>query len=185
MKLKEIANINSGVYSNTIQEGDVYYLQARDFDEERKLSGSISPVLSYSKNLENHILSKGDVLIIVKGVTFLSAVYQGEYAPAVASTVFSVIKINNKNTLLPEFLSWYLNLTTTQNDLISKSKGSSIPSINRQVLQELTIPLPSIQKQQLVLKLAELKATEKYIYQRINELKENKLNHLIINSIKN
>ena len=185
MKLSNFTLINSGVYSNTIQDGDVYYLQARDFDSKRELISSINPVLSYSKNLENHFLSKGDVLIVVKGVSFLSAVYKGQYSPAVASSVFSVIKIKNKSIILPEYLSWYLNLPSTQNDLLSKSKGTGIPSINKQVLQDLIIPLPSIQKQQLVLQLAELREKEKNMYQRIDYLKEIKMNHLILNTIKN
>ena len=92
MKLNAIADINSGVYSNTITNGDVYYFQARDFDENRQLVNNLTPTLNFSENLKKHFLQIGDIIIVAKGASFLSAVYDGTYAPAVASTVFLVIK---------------------------------------------------------------------------------------------
>jgi restriction endonuclease S subunit len=184
MKLSKIATINSGVYSNTIQDGEVYYLQARDFDVDRNVVANLQPTLSYSKNLEKHFLNTGDILIVSKGLTFLSAVYDGGYSPAVASTVFLVIRIEYKQKIIPEYVSWYLNLASTQYELNSFAKGSAIPSINKTVLTEIEIPLPSIEKQHLVLKIAQLKNKEKSLQERINDLKDNKMNQLINNAIK-
>jgi restriction endonuclease S subunit len=183
MKLGEFATINSGVYSSTIQAGDVYYLQARDFDSERKLIDSLSPVLTYSKSIESHFLTKGDVLIVVKGVSFLAAVYHEECSPAVASSVFSVVRIKDEKNVLPEYISWFINLPQTQNHLLAQSKGSAIPSINKKVLLDLIVPVPSIQKQKLILKIAQLREKEKNLYKKMNKLKEIKLNQLIINSL--
>ncbi len=179
MKLETIASIQSGVYSASIKEGDVYYLQARDFDEDRKLSPNLMPTLAYEKNLEKHFLRNKDILIVAKGASFLSAVYDGSFSPAVASTVFLVIRVNNSAIIEPDFLSWYLNSQETQTLLQTMSRGTGISSINKQLLQELEIALPTLEKQKLVLKLAQIKKKEIDIINQIIALKKLQFNHLI------
>lgn len=185
MKLSSIATINSGIYSNTISNGDVFYIQARDFDENREIVNNLSPVLSFSENIEKHFLHKGDILIVAKGATFLSAVYDGTYSPAVASTVFLVICINDQKKINPQFVSWYLNQNSTQNYLLSLSRGTSIPSINKKMLLEIDIPVPSIEKQTLIIKLMELQRKDKQLRRKIEELKEIQMNNIITNAINN
>jgi restriction endonuclease S subunit len=163
----------------------VYYLQARDFDQERNLSSNLVPTLSYESSLEKHFLQKGDVLIVAKGSSFLTAVYNATLVPAVASTVFLVIRIKNQSKLNPNFLSWFLNLQTTQTILHGMSRGTSTPSINKKVLAEIEIPVPAIEKQELVLKLNELTRKEKILERTISELKENRKQRIILNAINN
>lgn len=184
MKLQRVADINSGVYSSTISEGEVFYIQARDFDENRQLASNLTPILSYTKNLEKHFLQHGDVLIVAKGAGFLSAVYNEAYTPAVASTVFLVIRLFDKSQVAPEYLSWYLNQDSTQSLLLSLSRGTSIPSINKKMLMELDIPVPSMEKQKIIIELSNLKRKENRLKTKINELRNNQLNQLILNEIK-
>lgn len=185
MKLNAIADINSGVYSNTITNGEVYYFQARDFDGNRQIVNNLTPTLNFSENLKKHFLQIGDVLIVAKGASFLSAVYDGTYAPAVASTVFLVIKLRSKKEVLPAFISWYLNLPSTQAELMNEAKGTSVHSINKSVLQNLEIPVPSKTKQEKLLKIMELRNSERQLEKRIELLKEKKMNQLITQAIKN
>jgi restriction endonuclease S subunit len=185
MKLNAIADVNSGVYSNTITNGDVYYFQARDFDENRQLVNNLTPTLNFSENLKKHFLQIGDILIVAKGASFLSAVYDGTYAPAVASTVFLVIKIRAKKEVLPAFISWYLNLPSTQSELMNEAKGTSVHSINKSVLQNLEIPLLTKAKQEKLLQIIELRNHERQIEKRIEILKEKKMSQLITNAINN
>ena len=185
MKLSSIASINSGVYSSTISKGEVFYIQARDFDENRQIVDNLTPALSYRENLEKHFLQQGDILMVAKGASFLAAVYDGFYTPAVASTVFLVIHINNKQQVDPQFVSWFLNQSSTQSYLLTLSRGTSTPSINKKILKDLEIPVPQIMKQDLILKIAELRKNEMLLRRKIEELKENKLNQLISNAINN
>lgn len=185
MKLRSIASINSGIYSSTISKGEVYYIQARDFDDNRQLVSNLVPTLSYTENLEKHFISTGDILIVAKGASFLSAVFDGSYSPAVASTVFLVIRVDNKKQVDPNYISWYLNQNSTQYYLMSISRGTSIPSINKKMLMELDIPIPSIEKQKLIIELAELQRKDKFLKRKIEELKEIQTNQIITNAINN
>jgi restriction endonuclease S subunit len=183
MKLSKLASIQSGTYTTSIKDGDVYYLQARDFDEDRQLSSNLAPTLAFEAKLEKHFLQKGDVLIVAKGASFLSSVYDGSFSPAVASTVFLVIRINKSNEIEPNYLSWFLNSQTVQTLLQTMSRGTGIPSINKQLLQELDIAVPSIEKQKLIIEVAQLHKNEKTLKRKIDELKENQLNYIITNAI--
>jgi restriction endonuclease S subunit len=185
MKISSIANINSGIYSSAISVGEVYYIQARDFDENRQIVSNLTPVLSYEENLEKHFLQPGDILIVAKGASFLSAVYDGSYSPAVASTVFLVIRITNKDQIDPWYVSWYLNQTSTQIYFLSISRGTSIPSINKKMLSELDIPIPSIEKQKLIIELIGLQHKDKFLNRRITELKDIQMNQIITTAINN
>jgi restriction endonuclease S subunit len=183
MKLSSIASINSGVYSSTISEGEVFYIQARDFDENRQIVDNLTPALSYTENLEKHFLQQGDILMVAKGASFLAAVYDGSYTPAVASTVFLVIHINNKQQVDPQFVSWFLNQSSTQSYLLTLSRGTSISSINKKMLMEIEIPLPSTEKQQLIIELTQLQRKDKMLKRRIEELKEIQMNQFITKAL--
>lgn len=185
MKLSSIATINSGVYSSTISKGEVFYIQARDFDDNRQLVNNLTPVLSYEENFEKHFLQPGDILIVAKGASFLTAVFDGSYSPAVASTVFLVIRIINKQSVDPQFLSWYLNQSSTQSYLLSLSRGTSIPSINKKILMEIDISVPPIEKQKLIIELMQLQQKDKTLKRRIEELKEIQMNQIITHAINN
>jgi restriction endonuclease S subunit len=134
--------------------------------------------MEFSENLKKHFLQIGDILIVAKGASFLSAVYDGTYAPAVASTVFLVIKIRAKKEVLPAFISWYLNLPSTQSELMNEAKGTSVHSINKSVLQNLEIPLLTKAKQEKLLQIIELRNHERQIEKRIEILKEKKMSQL-------
>jgi len=185
MKLSTFANINSGIYSRTINDGEVYYIQARDFDENRNIARNLVPVLSYTENFEKHFLKKGDLLIVAKGSSFLSAVFDGTYKNAVASTVFLIARVNNESTILPEYLSWFLNSPSTQSYLLSLARGTSIPSINKKTLLEFDVPVPEIKKQKMVLELESLRKKEALLNRKIRKLKESQMNQIIFNSINN
>lgn len=185
MKLRDVAHIHSGIYSNTIDNGEVFYIQARDFDANRQIAKNLLPTLSYQKNLEKHFLEPGNVLIVAKGSNFLSAVYDGFYRSAVASTVFLVIHLTRKSLVKPEYLSWYLNQNSTQTQLTIMSRGTAIPAVNKKMLMELEIPIPSIDIQNKIVKLAELLEHEKIIKQKITDLKEQQINQRITKAINN
>ncbi len=183
MKLDDISSIKSGYFSSTIKEGDVFYIQARDFDENKNIVQNLTPSLSYSKNIEKHFLNEGDILIVAKGASFQSYVYDGSYSPAVASTVFLVIRINDKHKILPKFLSWYLNLPLTQAELSLKGEGTAMPTLSKKTLQEFDTPVPAIQLQENIIKIEDLRRQEKFIQRMIDVQKEKKINQIISNAL--
>jgi restriction endonuclease S subunit len=86
--------------------------------------------------------------------------------------------------LLPQYLSWVLNSPTTQILLKGQAIGTSIPSISKQVLENLEIAIPSIDKQKAILQITKLRNKEKILKQKIETLREKQIQQQIINAIK-
>jgi restriction endonuclease S subunit len=169
-----IADMFSGIYVNTaISRGKtVYYLQARHFDKQRKWTLHLEPELEQEKRFDRNYLETGDILLVTKGTEYFAALYDGRYAPAIASSVFTVLRIKDKTTILPAYLQWYLNHPVTGRKLAAASKGSSMQLITRDEIEGIEVPIPEIKKQEIILKAEGLQQQAMQIHSRINRLKE-------------
>jgi restriction endonuclease S subunit len=181
--LKHISSIQTGVFAKPVQKGEIVYLQAKHFNENGELAETLYPDLEADSKIQKHLLKKGDVLFAAKGARNFAAWYENDTMPAVASTSFFVIRLNDK-TVLPGYLVWFLNHPGTQTLLKGQARGSSIASISKAVLSELEIPVPTIQKQKLILQLYKLRNKEKNLKQQIENLREKEIQHLLIKAIK-
>jgi restriction endonuclease S subunit len=181
--LKYITSIQTGVFAKPVQKGEIVYLQSKHFDENGELAETLYPDLNADSKIDKHLLRKGDVLFAAKGTKNFAAWYENDNIPAVASTSFFVIRLQDKN-VLPGYLSWFLNHPETQSFLKAFARGTSIASISKAVLSELEIPVPTIQKQELILQLFKLRNKEKNLKQQIEILREKEIQQLLINAIK-
>ncbi len=181
--LHHIASIQTGLFAKPGKEGEVVYLQSKHFDEDGRLLVTLHPDLPVGDISEKHILRPGDVLFAAKGTKNFAAVYESHNPPAVASTSFFVIRLRDK-TILPAYLAWYLNSNKAQQELKAQAIGTGIPSISKQVLEMLELNVPTLEKQEAVLKISTLFEREKRIRIEIELLREHQIQQYIINAIK-
>lgn len=181
MKLGQIASITSGINERRNPQGSIYYLSASDFVAPHTLDPLLEPSIMPSPKLERHFLSKGDVIILSKGHHgFIAHSYQAIKQPAVASSIFMVLR-NINPRVLPEYVAWYINLKSTQSELINFSRGSALPAINKSILSELDIQVPDLEIQQKIVELDRLKKAETHIINQLDELKTIELEILLKN----
>lgn len=169
-KLKDIANIQTGVFAKTVKDGEIVYLQAKHFDESGQLCADLHPDLKRGDVAGRHLLERGDILFAAKGTKNFAACYEG-MEPAVASTTFFVIRINDGN-ILPTYLTWFLNQSNTQQILKASAIGTSIVSISKGVLEFIEVPIPDLNTQKLILKIADKRKEEIELKQKIELLRE-------------
>lgn len=175
--LKQIAFIQTGVFARPVKEGQIVYLQSKHFDENGILKSSLYPDLKSETVSEKHLLQNGDIIFAAKGTKNFAALYESKNKPAVASTSFFVIRLNQdfQHRILPEYLTWFLNSASSQNWLKSKAVGSSIVSISKSVIDELELSVPDMDTQKAILKIAHLRNAEKKLQQQIEELREKQI----------
>lgn len=179
MKLNQIASITSGINERRNPQGNIYYLGASDFVAPHTLDPLLAPSILPSPKLERHFLNKGEVIILSKGHHgFVAHSYQAIKQPAVASSVFLVLR-HIKPNVLPEYLAWYINLQSTQKELINFSRGSALPAINKSILGDLYIQVPDLGTQEKIVELDRLKKTETTIIKRLDQLKTIELEILL------
>ncbi|SEH99443.1 Type I restriction modification DNA specificity domain-containing protein [Paenimyroides aquimaris] len=181
--IKDITNIQTGLFAKPAGIGELVYLQSKHFDEYGQLHSVLHPDLPAEGISEKHLLKDGDVLFAAKGTKNFAAVFENNNEPSVASTSFFVIRPTS-NKVLPKFLAWFLNNHSTQTLLKGQAIGTSIPSISKQVLENLEITIPSIETQLAILQITQLRNREKSLKLKIEMLREKQIQQQIINAIK-
>ncbi|MCA6429858.1 MAG: restriction endonuclease subunit S [Cytophagales bacterium] len=181
--IKHITNIQTGLFAKPAGIGELVYLQSKHFDEYGQLHSVLHPDLLAVGISEKHLLKDGDVLFAAKGTKNFAAVFENHNEPSVASTSFFVIRPTD-NKVLPQFLAWFLNNHTTQTLLKGQAIGTSIPSISKQVLENLEMPVPEIKTQKAIVEISKLRNKEKSLKQKIETLREKQIQQQIINAIK-
>lgn len=182
-RIKDFTNIQTGLFTKPSGTGELVYLQSRHFDEYGQLHTVLHPDLPAKEVAEKHLLKDGDVLFAAKGTKNFAVVFENHNEPAVASTSFFVIRMSDSK-VLPAYLAWFLNSHPVQTLLKGQAIGTSIPSISKQVLEDLEIPVPAIKTQKAILEITKLRNTEKALKQQIETLREKQIQQQIINAIK-
>ena len=170
-KLAELVDLSSGVHLRAGAAGDAVYLTGKLFDERGAPVPALwKPTVTIDDRLERHRLQDDDLLIFAKGLHHRVLHYREEYGPALASTLFTVLRVKVAD-LLPDYLHWYLNDEQTQAQLRSMARGSGIPSLSKKALQELKIPVPDITTQRNILRGHRLWQQQQQLYEKLIETK--------------
>lgn len=180
--IKNISQIQTGLFAKPSGKGEVVYLQSKHFDESGQLHSILHPNLMAEGISDKHLLKDGDVLFAAKGTKNFAAVFENHNEQAVASTSFFVLRPTDKK-VLPEYLAWYLNYHSTQTLLKGQALGTSIPSISKQVLENLEITVPGIEIQMAILQITELRKKEKSLKQKIETLREKQIQAMLLQAV--
>ncbi len=181
-QIKNLTNIQTGLFAKPSGVGELVYLQSKHFDEFGILHSTLHPDLKANGVSKKHLLKDGDVLFAAKGTKNFATVFENHNEPSVASTSFFVLRPSDKK-VLPQFLAWFLNNHTTQTLLKGQAIGTSIPSISKQVLENLEITIPNIEIQKTILQIAKLRNKEKSLKLKIETLREKQILQIITNKI--
>ena len=184
-KLSNIAKIQSGVYAKPDINAEVYYIQGRHFNEYREFDFNTKPEIAAQENFDKHYLQIGDILVASKSNSFFAITYKGIVKPAVASSSFLVIRIEDKANILPEFIAWQINHPTNQKMMILKAQGSKIASLSKSDLDDLELEILPLSKQRSIVKLDALLNRKKQISQKIIFLTESLINKQLYKLIQN
>ena len=176
-KLNSLAEIKSGYTFRervvSVESGDVFVIQPKDLSD---FSYSKMARINLSKNMQKHLLEKGNVLLSNRG-TFEAMTYDGQY-PVIGSGGFFVIQVND-NRLIPEYLSLFLNSDLAQRTFSRLQESMTIPALTRTQLADIEVPIPPIKEQQKLIEFERLQKKEHDLMERLVSLKEQRFNAII------
>jgi len=181
--LRDIADLQSGVYAQPQAMADTYYLQSVHFDKAGNFDAAVRPQLKSNDKLARHRLRSGDILFAAKGLNNFGTVYEESIGPAVASSSFIVIRLHQDmlHKLDPHYLAWYLG-HALQVKQFHKQLGTTIPSISISALSELEIGIIPMERQQLILQIQSLKNQETELMGLLEEKRERLINQQLLNA---
>ena len=159
-EIKKIANILPGYTFRSAVEpdprGDTWVFQAKDvvqgvpFNTVSSLTKISHTVVGKTGRLE-----KNDIILVARGMktgTFRSTTFMVNSPHVVASSSVYIIRITHPDCI-PEYVSLYLNSKDGQNALMGIVSGSFVGVLLKHRLEELEIPLPTLDQQKLIIAL--------------------------------
>lgn len=187
-KIDKIAEVFSGyTFRGRVEEdpqGDIFVLQAKDLSAYLDISGVNRLVPVSSESLRRPLfLRYNDVLLVSRATgtgLFRSTVFTGAAENVMPSSSVHVIRVNDVS-ILPKYLSLYLNSEAGQKSLQQIVTGAYVQSILIKNLLEYQIPIPPIHAQKTLIALYENFLKQKQLVKRKQELKQNIINAVFIN----
>jgi restriction endonuclease S subunit len=178
-----ISDIRFGLYAQPDPSGSIAYLQVRQFSEDGRLTTQADEYINIDKKTEAHLLKGGDVLFAGKGNKLFSWCYTLTDHPAVASSIFFVLR-PDQQLVYPEYLAAILNAPQSKAAFQQLGSGTNIFSIRKSELGAFEIPLPPMQQQKRIAALAALHQQEIELSQKLIAEKQNLYTAIISKLIK-
>jgi restriction endonuclease S subunit len=174
-KIRDIAAVQMGyafrAKLESVEDGAVGVIQMKDLSVDNVVCDDLDRIDLF-KIKEVHFAKVGDVVFRSRGLTMNAAVILDDPGIAVVSSPLLRVRVLNDKFLLPEYLCWYINQKDAQAFLNSQAGGTLQKMINKNVLEELEIVVPSIERQQQVVELARLMKREHEILENLMEKRE-------------
>jgi restriction endonuclease S subunit len=156
-------------------------LQAKDVQIGFPIASTADlPVVSQAPVRSEAYLKKGDVVLVARASgpgSFRSAVFEIDTPRVVASGSLLIVRPNTE-IVLPEYVSVYLNSNEGQRQLGEKLSGATIKAISRSALEDIQIPLPSIETQRTIVALDQNIRKKEQLYARKTQIERSMLNYL-------
>jgi restriction endonuclease S subunit len=189
MLLRRLANIQSGHHSRgriePLAEGSHFLFQARDVDV-HSLTYRIDAMIRFCPDLSRRdvILKKDDILFMARGIRNYSVLVHDIPAPTLAAAYFFIVRVSNK-VILPGYLCWYLNQYPVEHYLNRQSgRGVHMPVVRRSVLENIEVPVPSLEVQETIVEMDKLMQEEQELLNKLVEKRKELITKACLQAVK-
>ena len=157
IKLSEITQIISGFSfrsaMKTVEQGTHFVVQAHDiYINNQTIDVHKLDIITFNSKSKDPLLKDGDILLSARGTEtngFKAAIYFGKEFTVVASSSLYILRLKDSR-IIPEYLLYYINSSRGQKTLRNIMMGSTVKTISKKDLLELSIPIPPIEKQKII-----------------------------------
>ncbi len=184
LTLKDIAQLQPGVYlkTNGNAANKAFLLGIKDFDDELNLM-DLSVAVDKNDVREKYIIKEHHILFSAR-LLFKAFKIPETKEVLVASNSFILIK-PDLTRVSPDYLRWFLNHPNTEHELKLLTQATSrVPYITQKKLGSLAVTLPELSVQEDIAAVYNLMGREKSIRQKLNIKREEYLQGLLLNMIK-
>ena len=161
--LKTIADIKSGYLFRSrisnVPDGNVRVVQLKDVNDKGSLKTDFLSREDLGNNRKINFLEKGDVLFKSKSARHVAAVINEDLHDAVATLHYFILRVKT-NQVLPAYLAWFLNQSPAQKYFESVAAGTRVPIVNKRMLEDLEVTVPSMEIQNKIVDINKLALRE-------------------------
>jgi hypothetical protein len=103
---------------------------------------------------------EGDIIFRSRGDRSTCAIVAGDPQGALVAAPLLRLRVTD-DSLLPAYINWYINQPSAQAHFAKHAEGSSVKMISKQVLEDLEIEVPPLDRQERIVALAALSQRER------------------------
>ena len=170
--LKEIAHLSMGTnfrpHHETSGSDGLFLVQMKDLDN---TSVKIETLEKFGLKPPRNVtfLKPGDIIFRSRGRTTTAVIVPRNIGKAVLSAPLFLIRVKDTSRVLPGYLCWYINQTPAQRFLYQRTEGSALKMITLKHLGDLEIPVPSLEVQGKIEKIAGMLRKETLLFEEIKQ----------------
>lgn len=181
--LVDIAEVRMG-YSfrsrlETDAEGDVAVIQMKDIDDTNLLHPEGLARIQMPDLKDRHLVQERDLLFRSRGMTNSAALAGGGLGRAVLAAPMLLIRPKTE-IVEPAYLQWFINHPATQAVLSGQAAGTAVKMIGKSVLDGLVVALPPLDRQRLIVEIAQLASREAALLQELRERRKALLEGILL-----
>lgn len=189
MELNKVASVQSGYHSRLriepLEDGSHFLFQARDVDV-HSLTYRADTLIRFSPVMsrKDWILKMGDILFMARGARNFSVLLKQLPDAVLAAACFFIVRATNE-VVLPGYLCWYLNQAPVEHYLSRHSgRGVHMPVVRRSVLEDIEVPVPSLEIQKNIIKMDALMRKEQDLLSRLAEKRKELITATCLQAVK-
>lgn len=172
-QLREIAHVQMGLSFRSRfeaeREGNVAVIQMRDLAEGRRLDHSCNLASVIIEDVDRrHFVKSKDLVFRSRGKTTTAAVLEARLERTIVAAPLLRIRVTSER-VLPEYLCWFINQSSSQSFLHSRATGTAVVMIGKSVLDALEVPIPDHAEQKKIVALAVLSDKERRLMSDLAE----------------
>ena len=150
-----------------VPSGGVRVIQMKDLTEENTVDPSTAIQIEGGLTPENQVAFAGDLVFRSRGLLPTAAILRE--CPCKAVVAAPLFRIRPDHSIVhPEYLLWFINHPQTQKFLASRLEGTVIKMIDKHVLEQLEVTLPSLERQCAIVELVAEAHREQAIMREIS-----------------
>ncbi len=186
-KLGQICEIRTGYpfrgRIEHVENGNCRLVQMGDV---RASAGDVSDVqarVAVPDGPGKHFLHYGDVLFVGRGGRNEAATFVGDGGNVIAAPHLFVLRPKD-DLAFPNYLTWFLNLPETQEQIRAMRRGSAVPFVPMSTFANLEVPLPSIEMQNHIAGIQKLSLQEQNLLGQIRERRRVLIDGLMLEAVR-
>jgi len=160
--------------------GEIAVIQMKDLLQDNTVGCKKLVKIEMETVKEHHLAQKGDLVFRSRGQITTAAILLEDPGKAVVAAPLLRIRITKPDKILPEYLNWYISQRDAQIFLASRAKGTVQKMISKQAVEDMEVYLPTLEKQQHIVDLANLSARERAILGMLAEKREQHISTLLM-----
>lgn len=171
-RLGRLAEIRTGYpfrgRVDRVEAGNCRLVQMGDVRASAGDVADVSTRVNLPEGPGKHVLHYGDVLFVGRGMRNEAATFVAEGGNVIAAPHLFVLRTEGR-VAFPDYLTWWLNLPETQDQIRAMRRGSAVPFVPMTALARLEVPLPNIELQNHIARIQRLSLQEQRLLARIKD----------------